>query len=74
VEIDSLRSRLLGLAGAPLDEDQVVQLLAEIVGGGGGVHVEIDDGTRYKLIRRDGRFVLTKDAARSRPSTMPPRR
>ena len=74
VEIDSLRSRLLGLAGAPLDEDQVVQLLAEIVGGGGGVHVEIDDGTRYKLIRRDGRFVLTKEAMRARPSTVPPRR
>jgi hypothetical protein len=74
VEIDSLRSRLLGLAGTPLDEDQVVQLLAEIVSGGGGVNVEIDDGTRYRLIRRDGRFVLTKDAARSRPSTMPPRR
>lgn len=74
MEIDSLRSRLLGLAGAPLDEDQVVQLLAEIVGGGGGVHVEIDDDTRYKLIRRDGRFVLTKDTVRARPSTMPPRR
>lgn len=74
MEIDSLRSRLLGLAGAPLDEDQVVQLLAEVVSGGGGVHVEIDDGTRYKLIRRDGRFVLTKDAARARPSTVPPRR
>ena len=75
MEIDSLRSRLLGLAGAPLDEDQVVQLLAEVVSGGGGVHVEIDDGTRYKLIRRDGRFVLTKDTTtRSRPSTLPPRR
>jgi hypothetical protein len=74
VEIDSLRSRLLGLAGTPLDEDQVVQLLAEIVSGGGGVNVEIDDGTRYRLIRRDGRFVLTKDAPRSRPSTVPPRR
>ena len=74
VEIDSLRSRLLGLAGAPLDEDQVVPLLAEIVGGGGGVHVEIDDGTRFKLIRRDGRFVLTKDTVRARPSTVPPRR
>jgi hypothetical protein len=73
VEIDSLRSRILGLAGAPLDEDQVLRLLAEVVAGGGGVHVEIDDGTRYKLIRRDGRFVLTKDAPRARPSTMPPR-
>ena len=74
MELDSLRSRLLGLAGAPLDEDQVIQLLAEVVGGGGGLHIEIDDGTRFKLIRRDGRFVLTKDAVRSRPSTLPPRR
>jgi len=75
VEIDSLRSRLLGLAGSPLDEEQVLQLLAEVVGGGGGVNVEIDDGTRYKLLRRDGRFVLAKDAPRGgRPSTLPPRR
>jgi hypothetical protein len=71
--IDSLRGKLSALAGAPLDDLEVAELLAEIVSSGGGVHVEIDDGSRFKLIRRDGKFVLTKDA-RNRPSTMPPRR
>ena len=72
--LDSLRSKLLGLSGAQLESDQVVDLLAEVIGAGGGVHVEVDDGARYKLIRRDGRFVLTKDPTRNRPSTVPPRR
>jgi hypothetical protein len=72
--IDSLRGKLSALAGAPLDDEDVAELLAEIVSSGGGVHVEIDDGSRYKLIRRDGKFVMTKDSSRSRPSTVPPRR
>jgi hypothetical protein len=72
--IDSLRGKLSALAGTPLDDEEVADLLAEVVGSGGGVHVEIDDGSRYKLIRRDGKFVLTKDSSRTRPSTMPPRR
>ena len=71
-DINNVRSRLSALAGTPLSDDTVAELLVEIVNGGGGVHIEIDD-TRYKLIRRDGRFVLTKDA-RGRLSTIPPRR
>jgi hypothetical protein len=72
--IDGVRSKLSGLAGAPLEDDDVVQLLFEVIGGGGGVQIDIDDATRYKLIRRDGKFVVAKDAGRGRPSTLPPRR
>lgn len=72
--LESLRAKLLGLSGAPIEAEHVLQLLAEVVSSGGGVHVEVDDGTRYKLIRRDGKFVLTKDSTRGRPSSMPPRR
>ena len=72
--LDSVRGKLSALAGAPLEDAEVAQLLAEIVSGGGGVHIEVDDANRYKLIRRDGKFVLTKDSSRGRPSSMPPRR
>lgn len=71
---ETLRAKLLGLSGVPIESDAVIQLLAEVVGAGGGVHVEVDDGARFKLIRREGKFVLTKDASRGRPSSMPPRR
>ena len=71
--LESLRAKLLSLSGAPIDEEAVLALLVEIVGAGGGVHFEVDDGTRFKLIRREGRFVITKDP-RARPSSMPPRR
>ena len=60
--------------GAALSDLDVIELLAEIVSGGGGVHIEIDDGARYRLIRRDGKFVLSKDAPRGRFSSSPPRK
>ena len=71
--IDSVRGKLSALAGAPLEDSDVVPLLAEIVSGGCGVHIEVDDTNRYKLIRRDGKFVLSKDT-RARASSVPPRR
>jgi|GraSoiStandDraft_4_1057263.scaffolds.fasta_scaffold515709_1 hypothetical protein len=71
-DIDNVRSKLSGLAGTQLADDDIVALLAEVVSGGGGVVIEIDD-VRYKLIRREGRFVLTKDT-RARLSSVPPRR
>ena len=72
--IDSVRSKLSGLAGAPLEDDEVIALLNEVINGGGGVQIEIDEATRYKLIRRDGKFMVSKDAGRSRTSSLPPRR
>jgi hypothetical protein len=71
-DIENVRGKLSGLAGTPLADDDIVALLAEVVSGGGGVVIEIAD-TRYKLIRREGRFVLSKDA-RTRLSSVPPRR
>jgi hypothetical protein len=71
-DIENVRGKLSGLAGTQLADADIVALLAEVVSGGGGVVIEIDDA-RYKLIRRDGRFVLTKDA-RNRLSSVPPRR
>lgn len=72
--LESLRAKLLSLSGGPIENEALLALLVEIVGTGGGVHLEVDDGTRFKLIRREGRFVITKDSSRSRPSSMPPRR
>jgi hypothetical protein len=72
--VESFRGKLSALAGAPLEDADVADLLAEVVRGGCGVHIEIDEATRFKLIRRDGKFVLTKDSSRGRPSTVPPRR
>jgi hypothetical protein len=72
--VESFRGKLSALAGAPLEDADVADLLAEVVRGGCGVHIEIDEATRFKLIRRDGKFVLTKDSSRGRSSTIPPRR
>jgi hypothetical protein len=72
--VESFRGKLSALAGAPLEDADVADLLAEVVRGGCGVHIEIDEATRFKLIRRDGKFVLTKDSSRGRTSTVPPRR
>ena len=73
-DLENIRSKLNGLVGVPLEADDVAKLLADIVSGGGGVHIEIDDQTRYRLIRRDGKFVLTKDSSRARLSSFPPAR
>lgn len=69
--IDILRERLHALTGLPITDADVVRMLVDVVGTGGGISIELDDG-RWKLIRRDGRFMLKKDDAR-RNSTMPPR-
>jgi hypothetical protein len=71
LENEAVRARFDALAGIPLNDLDVLDLLADAVKGGGGVHIEIDDQTRYKLIRREGRFALTKEP-RGRSSTTPP--
>jgi hypothetical protein len=70
--IELLRERLHALTGNPIADADVARLLTDVVAAGGGVTLEVDDG-RWKLIRRDGRFVLKKEDSRARPSTMPPR-
>jgi len=70
-DIDNLRNRLAGVAGAQLDDGDVASLLAAVIGAGGGVSIELDEA-RFKLIRRDGKFVLTRDPGRRGSS--PPRR
>jgi hypothetical protein len=72
-EFESLRAKLASVAGVPIDDLEVARVLAETVAGGGGVVIELDESTRYRLIRRDGRFQLNKDT-RARASTLPPRR
>jgi len=73
LENESVRARLAALAGSPLNDLDVLDLLADAVKGGAGVHIEIDEATRYKLIRREGRFVLSKDRGRGPNSSIPPR-
>jgi hypothetical protein len=72
--IESFRGKLSALAGAPLEDSEVADLLTQVVRGGCGVHIEVDEATRYKLIKRDGKFMLSKDSSRPRLSTIPPRR
>jgi hypothetical protein len=79
IENEGIRAKLAALAGAPLTDLDVVDLLAEAVAQGSGVHIEIDETTRYRLIRREGRFVISKDGGRARTSvpprsSIPPRR
>jgi hypothetical protein len=70
VSNEKLRERLLAIAGAQLPDLDVVKLLADLIGCGGGVTLELDD-MRLKLIRRESRFILKKEDRRS--SSMPPR-
>ena len=71
---ENLRGKLAGLAGVMLSDADLAELIGEIISGGGGVHIEIDDQTRYRLVRREGRFVLSRDPMRAKPSSVPPRR
>jgi hypothetical protein len=72
-EYQHVRARLTGIAGTPLDDAEVVKLLGEVLSGGGGVVIELDR-MGFKLVRREGKFVLQRDPTRRPPSTMPPRR
>lgn len=73
-EINSLRARIASLAGLPLDDEATAHALADAIKGGAGVYIEIDESTRYRLFRRDGKFQLNREGARARASTLPPRR
>ena len=70
VSSENLRERLLGIAGAQLTEADVVKLLSDLIGCGGGVTLELND-MRLKLIRREGRFILKEERRSS--SSIPPR-
>jgi len=73
-ELNSLRAKLASIAGTALDGDEIARIVSEAIKGGAGVYIELDDQARYRLIRRDGQLQLYKEAARARPSTLPPRR
>jgi len=72
-ELNNLRAKLASIAGTALDDLEVARIVSEAIKGGSGVYIELDEQTRYRVIRRDGNFQLSKDGAR-RPSTLPPRR
>lgn len=72
-ELNNLRARLASIAGTALDDLEVARIVSEAIKGGSGVYIELDEQTRYRVIRRDGNFQLSKDSGR-RPSTLPPRR
>jgi hypothetical protein len=73
LENEAVRARLAGMAGNPLSDLDVLDLLTDAIKGGAGVHIEVDEQTRYKLIRREGRFVLSKERGRGPNSSIPPR-
>ena len=70
---DNLRAKLMALAGVPLDDEIVPTLLLDVLSEGGGVTLDIDN-VRFKLLRRDGRFVVKKDDPRSQSTVPPPMR
>jgi hypothetical protein len=70
---DHLRAKLLALAGVPLDDDIVPTLLLDVVSEGGSVTIDIDTA-RFKLLRRDGKFILKKEDPRSQSTIPPPMR
>jgi hypothetical protein len=72
-ELNNLRAKLASIAGTALDDLEVARIVSEAIKGGSGVYIELDEQTRYRVIRRDGHFHLSKDGVR-RPSTLPPRR
>lgn len=65
-----VKDKLRGLLGVRLTDEEVHMLLRDVVAGGGGVTIDVDDG-RYRLVRRDGKFGLKK-VDRRRTSTLPP--
>lgn len=72
-DIAYLRNRLNGVAGTALTDDEMLELVKHVVQKGGGVRFEVDE-VSYQLIRRDGRFIVRREGASSRPSTTPPPR
>lgn len=70
---DNLRAKLMALAGVPLEDEVVPTLLLEVVNEGGGVTLDID-AARFKLLRRDGKFLLKKEDPRSQSTIPPPMR
>ncbi len=73
-ELNNLRAKLANLVGAAIDDHEVGRVLSDTIKGGGGVYIELDELTRYRLIRRDGKLQLFKEGSRGRASTLPPRR
>ena len=71
-DLDVIRSKLMGLAGSQLDDATVTKLLEEVLANGGGVLIELDR-IAFKLVRREGKWVLQRDP-RKPLSTVPPRR
>ena len=67
---NALQGKLAALAGQSIADGDVPALLQEVVAEGGGVTLDVDH-VRFKLLRRDGKFVLKREDPRS-PSTMPP--
>lgn len=73
-DLNNLRAKLASLVGVPLDDHEVGRTLEDAIKAGGGVYIELDEVTRYRLIRRDGKLQVFKEGSRGRPSTLPPRR
>lgn len=71
-DLDAIRSKLMGAAGTHLDDATVTKLLEELLRNGGGVLIELDN-VAFKLLRREGKWVLQRDP-RKPLSTLPPRR
>lgn len=66
----ALQGKLSSLAGQPIADEDVAAVLRDVVAEGGGISIDVDH-VRFKLLRRDGKFVLKKEDPRSQ-STIPP--
>lgn len=64
-----IRDRLNGLVTGHVNDLDLLHLLEDTIDAGGGVLIEAD-GSRYRLVRREGRFEIRKIGG----STLPPAR
>lgn len=70
-EFSTVKARLTALVGMPIEDEEIARLLSDVSRDGGGVTIEVG-GVRFKLLRRDGRFLLKKDDPRHLSTAPPP--
>ena len=71
VSTQMLRDKLLALIGSQATEADVAKVLTDLLRGGGGVTLELDD-VRLKVVMREGRYHFKREDTR-RGSSLPPR-
>jgi hypothetical protein len=70
VSTQLLRDKLLALLGSQASEADVARVITELLRGGGGVTLELDE-LRLKVVMREGHYHFKREDRRG--SSLPPR-